>query len=168
LSAATGLPCGSIRWPRALPALRRTNRSLFGDHRRGQNSPRNRPSCPHNGPPGQGGSCGHATWAKSQASQHQLSVTDIPGKPMALNELAALMKADQKTDISRQSLGHHTAMSARTNFALGQLSFSTNVRFAPEAVVPGKSVVNPTSTCGAGRRAAGRARSRSEPCASSH
>jgi hypothetical protein len=49
---------------------------------------------------------------------------------MALNELAALMKADQKTDIGRQSLGHHTAMSARTNFALGQLSFSTNVRFA--------------------------------------
>ena len=28
--------------------------------------------------------------------QHQLSVTDIPGKPMALNELAALMKADHE------------------------------------------------------------------------
>ena len=26
--------------------------------------------------------------------QHQLSVTDIPGKPMPLNEVAALMKAD--------------------------------------------------------------------------
>ena len=28
--------------------------------------------------------------------QHRLSVADIPGKPMALNELAALMKADHE------------------------------------------------------------------------
>ena len=33
---------------------------------------------------------------QNPALQHQLSVTDIPGEPMALNELAALMKTDHE------------------------------------------------------------------------